>query len=155
MLPTSSPLAGARFHAASRPTASETVSAAPSRQSTTLPESKSTSVAPLEVKINPRKAWVPLPSFSRAQRLSHARNATTAVTVNQPSIGRDRSSALTAGPSISPRLKVNRRKRPETRTQGAKVRTASATANTVAARASQGMRSVTSTGGNAGRATAV
>src|SRR5208337_2943149 len=68
--------------------------------------------------------------------------------------GRDRSSALTTGPSISPRLRVDKRDRPKSRTHGARAQTASATASTVAARASQGVRSVTSTGGNAGRATA-
>ena len=108
MLPATSPLTGARSHAASRPTAIETVSATPSRQSAALPENKSTSVAPLEVTIKPRMASVPRPTLSRAHRLSHARNARTAVTVSQPSSGHDRSSALTTGPSISPRLRVDK-----------------------------------------------
>ncbi|MGZ3471329.1 MAG: hypothetical protein ACXWO1_17385, partial [Isosphaeraceae bacterium] len=48
-------------------------------------------------------------------------------------------SALTTGQSISQRLKVDKRDRPKSRTHGARAQIASATASTVAAKASQGM----------------
>ena len=137
-----------------QPTARADARAMPSSPSTALPESNSTTPAPPAVMSKLRKASDRSGRASKASRLTQAPRATATEAVNRETVSFDRSPALTTGPRISLRVKTASTARPTPRTTAPAGQAASNIASAVAASASQGMRSVTSTGGIAGRATA-